>query len=643
MKIKHFIIAFLAMGAFCACEDKAPVLNEVSKIDLSENNIVIESKGGEAAVSVKANCDWKVSTSEDWVDVTPTTGTSATTLITVAVDTNKTDKDRIAQIFVRSGALETSFTISQAVYKADPDTPDNPDTPEVKNSIRTAEAFAKFINDAVDMTETDVWTVDADIDMQGAKLAPAAAFSGVLNGNNHRIYNFTVESDNEYVGLILNNYGTIKNITFGSADGRKYDGKTVISAVEGKGGNHTGLVAVNAGRMEGVVNFANIKFTASTAPTDYVGTGGIAGGAANGAVFDGCVNYGKLEGSGEVKVEFSFGGILGIGKLVAGDLVTVSNCVNNADIDLNVYISKVLMAGGIVGRTNFLVVIDNCTNNGKLTYTTDVAPKTWASFGGIVGSLYNGAQALNCRNNGAVSSDLLQVNRMGGIAGVLNSGGVIKDCVNSADVSVRQEGANANWQSIGGILGFQEKANADPSVVNLVEGNVNKGRVSFYGSNATTHANKLNIGGVVGMTSLKITVKDNENQAAVTAVNNASGALFAGGVIGAFFKGEGLEAEGNINSGNVTLKGNSSSDALGGVIGSSSVTTNSVHGNVSNATLSCTNAALTGAVVGSNVGEVKDNKAAGIINGTVITAENVATLASGSGSSAPAVNTTLAD
>ncbi|MCR5004206.1 MAG: BACON domain-containing protein [Bacteroidales bacterium] len=643
MKIKNFIIAILAMGAFCACEDEAPVLKEESKIDLSENNVVIESKGGEAAVSVKANCDWKVSTSEDWVDVTPIKGTSATTLITVAVDTNKTDKDRIAQIFVRSEGLETSFTISQAVYQAEPATPDNPDAPEVKNSIRTAEAFAKFINDAVDMTETDVWTVDADIDMEGAKLAPAAAFSGVLNGNNHRIYNFTVESDNEYVGLILNNYGTIKNITFGSADGKKYDGRTVISAVEGKGGNHTGLVAVNSGKMEGVVNFANIKFTASTTPTDYVGTGGIAGGAANGAVFEGCVNYGKLEGSGEVKVEFSFGGILGIAKLVAGDLVTVSNCVNNADIDLNVYISKVLMAGGIIGRTNFHVVIENCTNNGNITYTTEVAPKTWASFGGIGGSLYNGSEVIGCRNNGAVSSDLCQVNRMGGILGVLNSGGLIKNCVNAADVSVRQEAANANWQSIGGILGFQEKANADPEVPNLVEGNVNKGRVSFFGTNATTHANKLNIGGVVGMTSLKITVKDNENQASVTAVNNASGVVFAGGVIGAFYKGEGLVAEGNINSGNVTLKGNSTSNALGGVIGGSLVATNSISGNSSSSTLTCNNAALTGAVVGTNIGEVKDNKAAGIINGTVITAENVASLASGSGSSVAAVNTTLAD
>lgn len=122
-----------------------------------------------------------------------------------------------------------------------------------------------------------------DIDMKGAVLNTIADFNGVLDGNGHKIYNYTVAgAAGNNVAFIGNNNGVVKNLTLeGNVD--------VALAVKTRNDyNVAGVVAQNNGAIENVVfsGAVNVETTTLNAFIEIKVVAGVANGDAAGVTVE---------------------------------------------------------------------------------------------------------------------------------------------------------------------------------------------------------------------------------------------------------------------------------------------------------------------------------------------------------------------
>ena len=650
MKIKSILLSVLALSALVACQEKQTILTP-SRVALDPLIIKAAADGETKTAKLTANCEWEA-TGPAWVTVSPAAGNGDTTISLLVAANDGKERDGEVTITAKDAGSTAKLLVYQAGKAVDPvgPNPPEPPTPEDPTVIKTAEGWLNFLSEASTYTAEETYSIEADIDCGGAKISPVSSFAATLDGKGHKVYNFSVESTDAKSGLVLVNTGTIKNVVFGSADGKTYDGKSSISAVEGAGGEFAGLVGDNAGTLENVTTFVTVNYVAGTEkPSDYIGVGGLAGTASLAGTFVNCTNYATFNTSGTLTQEMGIGGILGYTK---SKDVTITSCVNAANLTITMPVAKVIMIGGIAGRTNGTIVIDKCENKGDISYEQAEKPGTWMAIGGIGGVFYNGITLTNCKNSGTISSNLQQVNRISGILGTLNRGGTVQGCENSGDIILVQAEDNANWQAAGGIVGSQEREDAAPA---KVIGNTNTGKISVtLANNTTAHQNRIAAGGIFGLGTLVTEVSGNTNKGDVSLVNTAGTAdSWAGGIVGAMVSTTTdypTALSGNVNEGAVSCK--TADDALsaaGGVIGNvgyyptkTDDTKITVTGDKNTGAVTCANVARVGSVAGYNVASLVNCQAGGSVNGTALTAENFATLIQGSGSSGSATGTTLA-
>ena len=468
----------------------------------------------------------------------------------------------------------------------------------------------------------------------------------VVDGGGHSIYNIKSVSGEAKTGMFLVNNGTLKNLKFGTKDGLTYDGVSAVSAAAGKGGSHTGLVAENNGTLEGITTFVTVNFVTAAASAE-LGVSCLVGHALANSVVKNCVNKATLNTSGTPTQVTDLGSIVGFMDKAGA---SVTGCSNEVALTVTIPVKKVLHIGGVIGRINNVVTVDDCHNKADVTYDQKTAPSTWMSIGGFIGSDYNGGVIANCTNKGNVSANTLQVVRIGGIMGVLNKSGAVRDCVNEGTVTLTQA-ANANWQSAGGIIGFQEASQSNDKD-NIISGNTNKGAVTVTVENTTTHANKVAAGGILGEGCLALDVQNNTNEAAVTVTNKAAGAVYAGGIYGALIKNKyAITSTGNVNTGAVSASTSDNAAAMaGGVIGYIAPLSGDDKNTVAltltqeknTGAVTCANAAAAGSIAGNNASATLDKCiAGGSVNGTAVTAANLNDLVQGSGSQGTASGTTL--
>ena len=90
MKQYLYIILTTLAIVFCSCADEADTNNLVLSngyMTVNETSIVLPGAGESKTVSVKANCHWNVSVSDDWVSVNPSNGNNSGS-ITISVQAN---------------------------------------------------------------------------------------------------------------------------------------------------------------------------------------------------------------------------------------------------------------------------------------------------------------------------------------------------------------------------------------------------------------------------------------------------------------------------------------------------------------------------------------------------------------------------
>ncbi len=284
-----------------------------------------------------------------------------------------------------------------------------------------------------------------DINFKGDLWTPIDEFSGILDGGEHKIYNFAISGTADKQGFVRTNKGTIKNLnldsfsytytyTFtGTRDEKSYSG-VIAGRNEGTIENchiangsismevvHNkevwsyaylgGAVGLNPGKLINCTVNSDIVFSATNTNTSGSGfidfsqyLGVVAGGAVgeNGetgiasnisvnqkitAEFHGNIQY---QGSSSKRYVYV---IAAVGGVVAHNYGKVSECSSIVDIDAsfsgttgggNAYITKELWIGGILGDNRNNGDCTNTVSEGKIDVTNNGYGLSGA-IGGAIG------------------------------------------------------------------------------------------------------------------------------------------------------------------------------------------------------------------------------------------------------------------
>ena len=338
----------------------------------------------------------------------------------------------------------------------------------------------------------------ADIDLKGGDWVPIENFGGTLDGNGHKIHNFSLRQNGVSLGFMLTNSGTIKNITFSNVD--------LSSTMDGAANYAFGIVcAFNAGRV------INVKVEKISALVNVSGSnvyhhirlGGLVG--ENSGMIYACTAQCELMFKDDVR-NYGYGtsstAELFVGGAVGKNTGTVSCVKTNAFLDVNEYVytdcyigdcyeHAYLNIGGVVGgeygTLSDCSAIFTCqlySNAGG-----DSQSSRYTRVGGIAGCCYELSSVTGCYSEGTISFQRLGryassfEMAVGGIVGKLESG-TVNNCESALNITL-QEGYGG---TIGGVVG-------------LVAVNGKVSNVVYYGTIATESVSGGYFGGLAGMVS----------------------------------------------------------------------------------------------------------------------------------------------
>jgi hypothetical protein len=376
---------------------------------------------------------------------------------------------KIQSIFVLAVIVLWMGTAANAKYSGGTGSPENPyriATPEDMQQIgaNPSDWNKHFIlvNDVnlASYTGTQFNRIGTDWD---------SAFTGVFDGNNHKVWNLTWYSNGiDYVGLFgwvggqITNLG-LENVDVNAVNGYRVgglvgynDGGTITNCYSSGSvsGNYDvgGLVGKNSGTI------TNCYSTGSVTGTQYQ-VGGLVGENWWGMITD-CYSTCSVRGTrGDV------GGLVGYNH--GG---TITNCYSTSTV------SGGGAVGGLVGD-NGHGTITNCCSTGNVTGNGDV--------GGIVG--HNEGMITNCYSTGSITG----TQAVGGLVGCNMGTGTITNCYSTDSVT--------GTYAVGGLVG----CNMGHTITNCYStGNVigEQGVGGLVGDNWGTIMNCYSSGSVSGNT-----------------------------------------------------------------------------------------------------------------------------------------------
>jgi len=435
--------------------------------------------------------------------------------------------------------------------------------PEIKyTEISTAEEMINLSG------KVDNYKLVADIDVSAISWTPIEAFSGTLDGNNHKIIGLNMSGYKTDAGLFSVLKGSVENLTLSNVNINTTGESSSIGAIcgtnEGTIKNVSvdgafncpysiylgGVAGVNKGIINNCVNNATI--------TAYDCVGGIVGLCSNNSKsvkLESCQNNGPIEGNACVA------GIVGA---ITTDsrsgqwTLLIANHTNNASI-----IGKSVKVGGICGNAvgnrfstgayEHNVSFSSCTNTkpiigtdytagilGYGEYVTELS--TCANTANITGKNYVGGYA--GKSSGtliklASNSNSITGNAyIGGIAGYC---GDLLDCTNTGEITSKKliVENNYNCAYVGGVAGFaNDMQNCESSAnITVAHGGQYVGGVAGYAGSSIDCVNSgeitatlsENVGGILGACyydSQNMKIEDCQNNKSVT------GYSCVGGIVG---------------------------------------------------------------------------------------------------------------
>ena len=393
----------------------------------------------------------------------------------------------------------------------------------------------------------------ADIDLGGYAWKPVPQFLGIFDGQGHKIYNFTVNSDAQRVGFIANlGDGTaaavLKNTVFGSSDGTSADGSSQINiSTTSSGWAYAGIVAYvkNNASVQNVTNFVPVTGLAEMTVKHRLG--GIAGMIGNNVTISECHNWADIydRSACDTGEGSSIAGVVGGW---GGSNSQLIGCTNHGQV-YN-YCTGVPYVAGVIGYTmGDTMLIEDCHNlaNGSKEISNETASTrdtdkfgslNWSILtGGIVAVMGKNVTVNKCTNTMKVYGKSTSTSNcracVGGIAGgCIRNGSSIKGCSNTAS-ETRPFGDYNTDLTAGGIIGFVGNS-SDMIITKADDG-------TWTTNSARIHQNNVNnshavyFGGIVGLLNSKnATVSYCRNTGKVDSRGNADdkGTFCGGGICG---------------------------------------------------------------------------------------------------------------
>lgn len=326
-------------------------------------------------------------------------------------------------------------------------------------------------------------------------------------------------SSGKFEGCV--NHGTVRNLSSVTGQNSSSDATSVASS------------------MGGVVGFFDLRATVSDchnygnvySENPWVSAmGGVAGNDSHGSTFQNCNNYGSVEQrSATLGAAAAVGGVVGYAKGEASVFGKMAGCVNSGPVSARGN-GQIVRVGGVCGYAAYYLA-ENCSNSADIAFSNASATEGYIAIGGVCAHTYSGVVISSCTNSGRISSDKPQVNRIGGIAGSINSSAV-RGCKNGGAVVLDNSASTIdNWQGVGGIAGFSEGESGTREVSDCI----NTGRVSATVCTVgNTGYHRMAVGGILGMPYTTMVISDNVNRGEVVAQNKHASApyLYVGGIIG---------------------------------------------------------------------------------------------------------------
>ena len=369
----------------------------------------------------------------------------------------------------------------------------------------------------------------ADINLLGETWAPIAEFTGTLNGNGHKIHNFTISSPyagvTQQYGLFAKNSGTIRSLTLEDFAVNATLDRTYADVGTIAGWNHGSIINCTVQNATIKGTFTATCLYGASAVYEYC-IGGVAGSADGGRIIG---STAKVTVNAQLTLYarqtyfwssdgFSTSGGLYIGG-IAGETTggtNISYCGYEGSITANLPIVNAgdklekynavgnLAVGGIIPTNNG--ICHGNTANVTVSAATAISCKTGGSCNAFTDLHAGGIFAVNhgtvsaCHAMGTLDATGA-VLRLGGVGGYNVSGGTVENCYSNATVITRSAGDICN----GGLLGL------------------NGGTVRNCYTAGTLSAVGGSVGGFVGL---------NQTTGGITAsfaASSVSGGAFAGG------------------------------------------------------------------------------------------------------------------
>lgn len=391
----------------------------------------------------------------------------------------------------------------------------------VPNTITTANQLKMWRRVAEYYAEGEEVKLGADIDLGGYAWTPVEQFIGIFNGQNHKIYNFTVNSDAQRVGFIANlgdgsAASVLKNTVFGSSDGTSADGASAINiSTTSSGWAYAGLVGYvkSNASVQNVTNF--VPVTGLAAMTVKHRIGGVVGMIGNNVTISECHNWADIydrsacdtgEGSSVAGVVGGWGGS-------NSELI---GCTNHGQV-YN-YCTGVPYVAGVIGYTmGEGMLIENCHNleNGSKEISNEAVSTrdtdkfgslNWSILtGGIVAVVGKNVTINKCTNTMKVYGKSTSTSNcracIGGIAGgCIRNGSSIKGCSSSSG-DTRPFGDLNTDITAGGIIGFVGN-NSDMVITKADDGTWTTNSTRIHQNNVNNN-HALYFGGIVGLLNSK--------------------------------------------------------------------------------------------------------------------------------------------
>ena len=312
-----------------------------------------------------------------------------------------------------------------------------------------------------------------DIDLGGEQWTPLWYFSGELNGEGHKIHNFTITSSDYLAGFFTTNSGTIKNVTFSdfvftvSSESQMFTAGVIA-------GDNSGTIE-NCHVSDALLTYSSYLSATSGSYTSYAG--GLVG-SNSGTVSNSSITV-KINGKADVYLQapssygnsyvvnltLHIGGIAGnnsysaIISNVTSDVEMNTSCVGTG-IDYSysnqrsyAYPHPALSVGGAVSYNNG--TIEKCESNITFTcissYVGNGCPEI--DFGGFVQQ--NTGTVSECRAMGAFeSTNYFWHVSVGGFVGQNTK--QIKNCYTNVGIKTSNNASDQPNDAIGGFVAINE-------------------------------------------------------------------------------------------------------------------------------------------------------------------------------------------